>query len=87
MVGVVRAMAISTLHEISCIDLHNARKCEKYQDINIFHNHNDKISKSPSIWIVNRLNHITQLHSKLYFTQQIRIPTSYIMNMIKIVNA
>ena len=29
MVGVAVAMVISTMHEKSCIDLHNARKFEK----------------------------------------------------------
>ena len=36
MVGVVVAMVISTMHEKSCIDLHNARKFEKSSKIQSF---------------------------------------------------
>ena len=36
MVGVVVAMVISTMHEKSCIDSHNARKFEKSSKIQSF---------------------------------------------------
>ena len=36
MVGVAVAMVISTMHEKSCIDLHNARKFEKSSKIQSF---------------------------------------------------
>ena len=49
MVGVAVAMLISTMHEKSCIDSHNARKFEKkkFQNsvIHTSHNHNDEIAE------------------------------------------
>ena len=49
MVGVAVAMVISTMHEKSCIDSHNARKFEKkFQNsvIHAFRNHNDEIAEA-----------------------------------------
>ena len=53
MVGVTVAMVISTMHEKSCIDSHNARKFEKKFQNSVIHtsrNHNDEIAEvSPSL--------------------------------------
>ena len=48
MVGVTVAMVISTMHEKSCIDSHNARKFEKKFQNSVIHtsrNHNDEIAE------------------------------------------
>ena len=48
MVGVAVAMVISTMHEKSCIDSHNARKFEKSSQNSVIHtsrNHNDEVRK------------------------------------------
>ena len=53
-VGVAVAMLICTMHEKSCIDLHNARKFEKrFQNaaIHISRNHNDETAKVESLQI------------------------------------
>ena len=47
MVGVAVAMVISTMHEKSCIDSHNAQKFEKKIQNSVIHtsrNHNDELS-------------------------------------------
>ena len=41
MVGVTVAMVISTMHEKSCIESHNARKFEKNSVIHASRNHNE----------------------------------------------
>ena len=46
MVGVAVAMVISTMHEKSCIDSHNARKFEFV--IHTSRNHNDEIAEVSS---------------------------------------
>ena len=52
MVGVVVAMVISTMHETSCIDSHNARKFEKKKsNIHTSRNHNDEITDVSHSWI------------------------------------
>ena len=51
-VGVAVAVLISTMHEKSCIDLHNAPKFEKrFQNaaIHISRNHNDETGKVESL--------------------------------------
>ena len=73
MVGVVVAMVISTMHEKSCIDSHNARKFEKKVPT-LSHSH---ISQSQwwncrSITVMNFLsyhNYTTQLLRKLFLTK------------------
>ena len=54
MVGVAVAIVISTMHEKSCIDLHNARKFEKKfrnSVIHTFRNNSDEIAEVSQSWI------------------------------------
>ena len=54
MVGVAVAMVISTMHEKSCIDSHNARKFEKKCQNSVIHtsrNHNDESAEVSQSWI------------------------------------
>ena len=54
MIAVAVAMAISTMHEKACIDLHNARKVEKkFQNwlVHTSRNHNDEIAEVSLSWI------------------------------------
>ena len=51
MFGVVVAMVISTMHEKSCMDWHNARKFEKSFQNSVIHtsrNHNEIVEVSQS---------------------------------------
>ena len=54
MVGVAVAIVISTMHEKSCIDSHNARNIWiKFQNsvIHTSRNHNDEIAEVSQSWI------------------------------------
>ena len=54
MVGVVVAMVISTMHEKSCIDSHNARGIWKKFQNSVIHtsrNHSDEIAEVSQSWI------------------------------------
>ena len=72
MVDVAVAMVISTVHEKSCIDSHNARKFEnKIQNwvIHRYRNHNDEIVE---ILVMNYLSYhsyTTQLFRRLFLTK------------------
>ena len=55
MVGVAVAMLISTMHEKSCIDSHNAWKFEKKFHNSVIHtsrNQNDEIVEKSLSWIL-----------------------------------
>ena len=72
MVGVAVAVVISTMHEKSCIDSHNARKFENKIQNWVIHrsrNHNDEIVE---ILVMNYLSYhsyTTQLFRRLFLTK------------------
>ena len=71
MVGMAVTMVISTMHEKSCIDSHNARKFEKKLQNPVIHtsrNHNDEIAEVSQSWISYH-NYATQLFRKLFVTK------------------
>ena len=54
MVGVAIAMVISTMHEKSCIDSHNAQKFEKKLQKSVIHtsrNYNDESAEVSQSWL------------------------------------
>ena len=74
MVGVAVAMVISTMHEKSCIDSHNARKFEKSPKIQSFasfirttRNHNDEIAEVSPSWISYVIITIRRNYPESYF--------------------
>ena len=87
LVGVAVTMVISTMHEKSCIDLHNARKFEKIPKLS--HSH-----ISPSQWwhcgggivtdFLSYLGHPTQLPRNVFLTKLSRIRIWNMINFIDI---
>ena len=54
MVGLAITMVISTMHEKSCIDSHNARKFEKKFEKSVIHtsrNYNDESAELSQSWL------------------------------------
>ena len=71
MVGVAVAMVISTMHEKSCIDSHNARKFE-VPNFSLSHISQSQWWNSESITVMKFLsyhNYTTQLSRKLFVTK------------------
>ena len=87
MVGVAVAMVISTMHEKSCIDSHNARKFEKKFQNSVIHtsrNHNDEIAE---ISVMNSLryhNYATHYSQSSFIQNRARILIWINIDFIKI---
>ena len=74
MVGVAVAMVISTTHEKSCIDSHNAKKFKKKFQNSVIHtsrNHSDEIAKVSQSWISLVIILIRCNYSESHFLQNL----------------
>ena len=66
-VSVTVAMVISTMHEKSCIDSHNAREFEKKSPNPVIHN--DKTAEASYLWIYQVISTIRSNNSESYYLQ------------------